>query len=181
LAAQVVDGKPVRWSWDFGSPFMVYDRPPAARDMGWILPSMMASIGVLILTFLYWPVVALVRRRYKASADISGKALTASRASRAGAGLLLALLLGWVVGMSKLTSSAAAMAGAMDGVMLLLQGLGWIVFPVAVIAAGWNLWLTWTDGRGWARKLWSVLLLLSTLLLFYVALTFHLLAMSVRY
>ena len=125
--------------------------------------------------------MALVRRRYKTAVDISGKALTASRASRIGAGLLLALLLGWVVGMSKLTASAAAMAGAMDGVMLALQGLGWIVFPIAVVTAGWNLWLTWTDGRSWARKLWSVLLLLSTLLLFYVALVFHLLGMSVNY
>jgi CubicO group peptidase (beta-lactamase class C family) len=181
LAAQVVDGKPVRWSWDFGSPFMVFDRTPAARDMGWILPGIMASIGVLALTFLYWPVVALVRRRYKASADISGKALTASRASRIGAGLLLGLIIGWAVGVSKLTSSAAAMAGAMDGVMLFLQGLGWVLLPLALLTAGWNLWLTWTDGRSWARKLWSVLLVAAILLLFYVALTFHLLAMSVHY
>jgi CubicO group peptidase (beta-lactamase class C family) len=181
LAAQVVDGKPVRWSWDFGSPFMVFDRTPAGRDMGWILPGLIASIAVLALTFLYWPVVSLVRRRYKAKADISGKALTASRASRIGAGLLLALIVGWVVGVAQLTASAAAMAGSMDGVMLLLQGLGWVALPLAVLTAGWNLWLTWTDGRSWARKLWSVLLLLATLMLFYVALTFHLLAMSVRY
>ncbi len=181
LAAQVVDGKPVRWSWDFGSPFMVFDRTPAAQSMGWILPSVIASLGVLALTFLYWPVVALVRRRYKTSVDIAGKALTASRASRIGAGLLLALIIGWGVGVSKLTSSAAAMAGAMDGVMLFLQGLSWVVLILAVATAGWNLWLTWTDGRSWARKLWSAVLLLSTLVLFYVALSFHLLAMSVNY
>ena len=181
LAAQVVDGKPVRWSWDFGSPFMVFDRTPAGRDMGWILPGIIASIAVLALTFLYWPVVALVRRRYKAKVDISGQALTASRAARIGAGLLLALIVGWVVGVAQLTASAAAMAGSMDGVMLLLQGLGWVALPLAVLTAGWNLWLTWTDGRSWARKLWSVLLLLAPLMLFYVALTFHLLAMSARY
>ncbi len=181
LAAQVVDGKPVRWSWDFGSPFMVFDRAPAVRDMSWILPSLVASLGVLALTFLYWPVVALVRRRYKTSVDISGKALTASRATRAASGLVLALLVGWAMGMSKLTSSAAALAGAMDGIMLLLQGLSWVVLLLALATSGWNLWLTWTDGRGWARKLWSVLVLLSVLLLFYVAFTFHLLAMSVNY
>ena len=181
LAAQVVDGKPVRWSWDFGSPFMVFDRIPAGQNGAWIMPALMASIGVLALTFLYWPVVALVRRRYKAKADISGKALLASRASRAGAGLLLALIVGWGVGVTMMTSSAAAMAGSMDGVMLLLQGLGWVVLPIALATAGWNLWLTWTDGRSWVRKLWSAVLVLAILLLFYVALTFHLLAMSVHY
>lgn len=181
LAAQVVDGKPVRWSWDFGSPFMVFDRPSAGRDSAWLLPALIASVGVVLLTFLYWPVVALVRRRYKTKADISGKALTASRAARGGAGLLLALVVAWGVGVTMMTSSAAAMAGGMDGVMLTLQGLGWIVLPLALATAGWNAWLTWTDGRSWARKLWSVLLVLATLLLFYVALTFHLLAMSVHY
>jgi CubicO group peptidase (beta-lactamase class C family) len=181
LAAQVVDGKPVRWSWDFGSPFMVFDRVPAGRDSAWLLPAIVASVAVLALTFFYWPVVALVRRRYKTSPDISGKALTAARAARAGAGLLLALIVGWGVGVAKLTSSAAAMAGAMDGVMMLLQGLGWIVLPVAVLTAGWNLWLTWTDGRRWVRKAWSVPMLLAPLVLFYVAVTFHLLAMSVHY
>lgn len=181
LAAQVVNGKPVRWSWDFGSPFMVFDRPSAGQDSAWIMPALMASIAVLALTFLYWPVVALVRRRYKTSVDITGKALMASRAARAGAGILLALIVAWGVGIVKMTSSAAAMAGSMDGVMMLLQGLGWLVLPIAVVTAGWNLWLTWTDGRSWARKLWSVPMLLAPLVLFYIALTFHLLAMSVHY
>ena len=181
LAAQVVNGKPVRWSWDFGSPFMVFDRPLAGQDSAWIMPALMASIAVLALTFLYWPVVALVRRRYKTSVDISGKALMASRAARAGAGMLLALIVAWGFGIVKMTSSAAAMAGSMDGVMMLLQGLGWLVLPIAVVTAGWNLWLTWTDGRSWARKLWSVPMLLAPLVLFYIALTFHLLAMSVHY
>jgi CubicO group peptidase (beta-lactamase class C family) len=181
LAAQVVDGKPVRWSWDFGSPFMVFDRPAAGKNNGWLVPAMIASVGVVLLTFLYWPIVALVRRRYKATPDLSGKALTASRAARGGAGLVLALAVAWGAGVTALTSSPAAMAGGMDGIMLTLQGLGWIVLPLALAAAGWNLWLTWTDGRGWARKLWSVVLVLAILLLFYVALTFHLLALSVHY
>lgn len=181
LAAQVVNGKPVRWSWDFGSPFMVFDRPAAGQDSAWIMPALIASIGILALTFLYWPVVALVRRRYKASVDISGKALTASRAARAGAGLLVALIIAWGVGIVKMTSSAAAMAGSMDGVMMFLQGLGWLILPIALLTAGWNMWLTWTDGRSWARKLWSVLVVLATLVLFYIALSFHLLAMSVHY
>jgi CubicO group peptidase (beta-lactamase class C family) len=181
LAVQLVDGKPVRWSFDFGSPFMVFDRAPAARSSAWILPALIASIGVLALTFLYWPIVALVRRRYKVSADISGKALTASRAARASLGLLLALIIGWVVAIAQLMSSPAALAGGLDGVLLVLQGLSWILLPLALVATGWNLWLTWTDGRRWPRKLWSVLTLLSVLTLFYIALSFGLMALKVAY
>jgi CubicO group peptidase (beta-lactamase class C family) len=181
LAAQVVDGKPVRWSWDFGSPFMVFDRAPAARSSAWLLPALIASLGVLALSFLYWPVVALVRRRYKAKADISGKALTASRAARASLGLLLGLFIGWGVGLAQLMSSPAALAGGLDWLMWTLQALGWVLLPLALAATVWNLWLTWTDGRRWPRKAWSVLMVLAVLLLFYVAFTFGLLAMRVAY
>jgi hypothetical protein len=62
-----------------------------------------------------------------------------------------------------------------------LQAAGAIIFVGAVGIAGWNAYLTWTDGRGWARKLWSVLVLLSTLMLLYFAWRFGLLAMTVEY
>ncbi|MGY8712071.1 hypothetical protein RAD16_40650, partial [Bradyrhizobium sp. 18BD] len=66
LAAKVVDGKIVRWSIDGISPFMVFDRAPASQSSTWILPLLYASVGILLLTFLHWPVSALIRRNYKA-------------------------------------------------------------------------------------------------------------------
>jgi hypothetical protein len=53
--------------------------------------------------------------------------------------------------------------------------------PRALLVAGWNAWLTWTDGRRWARKTWSVLLVLATCCLLYFAFTFGLIAMTVNY
>ncbi|HUD28814.1 MAG TPA: serine hydrolase domain-containing protein, partial [Novosphingobium sp.] len=54
LAAQVVDGKVVRWSFDMISPFTMYDRVPASRSSAWIMPAVYASLAVLLLTFLSW-------------------------------------------------------------------------------------------------------------------------------
>jgi CubicO group peptidase (beta-lactamase class C family) len=180
VAAKVVNGRPVRWSFDLAGPFEVYDRVPAGLDTGWILPALYLSLAVLLLTFLSWPIGWLVRRRYKAQSDFEGRALLVQRASRAAAGLSILLVLGWAIGISILLSSLTG-AGGMDGFFWLLQILSLIVFVAAVPIGACNLWRTWRDRRRWTRKLWSLLVLLAALLLLYVAVRFNLLAMTVHY
>ena len=68
-----------------------------------------------------------------------------------------------------------------DPWLWLLQVLGAVVFVAAVLVSGWNLRLTWTDGRNSLRKIWSVLVVASTLLILYVALRFGLIAFTVNY
>jgi CubicO group peptidase (beta-lactamase class C family)/uncharacterized membrane protein YecN with MAPEG domain len=179
VAAKVANGQVIRWSFDLAAPFEVYDRVPAGLSTGWILPALFLSLAVLLLTFLSWPVGWLVRRRYKAPSDFEGGALLVQRASRAAAGLSILVLLGWVVGIIILASDLTG--GGMDGLFWLLQILGLIVFVAAVPVAAWNLWRTWTDKRRWTRKLWSVLVLLASVLVLYVAARFNLLAMTVHY
>lgn len=181
LAAQVVDGKPVRWSFDFASPFEVFDRVPAAKTATWLLPAIGAAIAVLFLTFLHWPVTALVRRRYGATLALTGNARRAHRATRLMAGLAAGLLAGWGIAVTVMVGSPDALAGAADPVLLALEIAGIVIFVGAVLTSGWNLWLTFADGRPWTRKLWNLLVFLSTLLLLYVAATFNLMTPSVHY
>ncbi|QNA86468.1 beta-lactamase family protein [Sphingomonas sp. So64.6b] len=181
LAAKVVDGKVVRWSFDGVSPFMVFDRAPASQSAAWIMPLLYASIGILLLTLLQWPVAALIRRRYKAPLALEGRARQAYRGVRAGAGLVLIMLVGWMIGFSKLTGDIANLTASSDGMLWSLQILGALAFVGGVLLAGWNLWLTWKDKRGWFAKLWSVLVLIAMLTVLYVAWTFGLLAMTVLY
>lgn len=181
LAAQVVDGKVVRWSFDEISPFMVFDRVPAGLSGAWLKPALYTSLVVLLLTLLYWPVAWYVRRRYKAQVDISGRALQAYRATRVAAGLELLVLTGWAFLVTLLFKDLENLAGSFDTWLWLLQIVGLIVFVGAVVVSGWNAWLTFKDGRRWTRKLWSVLVVLATLVILYVAVRFGLLAMSVNY
>lgn len=181
LAAKVVDGKPVRWSMDFMSPFIVVDRAPAGMSAAWILPALYASLAILLLTFLFWPVSWLVRRHHKAELAVAGRSRQAYRATRAFAGLSLAVLIGWLLVVTVLFESVSRLNKSSDLLLWLLQIGGAIVFIGAVIVSAWNVRLTFTDGRRWTRKLWSVLILLATLLILYVAFTFGLLSMSVNY
>lgn len=176
LAAQVVNGKVVRWSIDGISPFMVFDRAPGAKSAGWIMPAMYASLGVLLITLLQWPVSALIRRRYKAPLMLQRRSLRVYRGVRVGAGLVLALTAAWVISISTLKALPSY-----DPWLWFLQIAGLIVLAGAVVLAAWNLRIVRQEKRGWFRTLWALLLLLATIMPLYVAWTFGLIAMTVNY
>jgi len=181
LAAKVVDGQVVRWSMDFFSPFMVFDRVPGGRSSGWILPALYASLGVLALTLIAWPWGWFVRRKYKAALGLEGVALKAYRAVRITSAATLAVLVGWLIALSMLEQSASYLAGGIDPWFWLLQILGAVAFVGGVPIAAWNTWAAWQGPRAWTGKLWSVLLLLAAVMVLYFAITFGLLAMTVNY
>ena len=176
LAAQVVDGKIVRWSMDSMSPYMVYDRAPASQSATWIKPALYASFAILLLTLLHWPVSALIRRKYKAPLTLSRTALRAYRAVRIMPVFLFVVVGGWLGFLTGMRGTPAY-----DTRLWVMQIGGLIVFLGAIALATWNLRVVFQDKRGWFSKLWAVLLLLSTLLLLYVAWTFGLIAMTVNY
>ncbi len=64
LAAQVKDGRVVRWGVDDDAPTDVYDRAPWYRDAAWLKPVGLAALIVIVLTAFSWPVAAIARRRY---------------------------------------------------------------------------------------------------------------------
>lgn len=181
IAAKVVDGKVVRWSMDEIAPFMVFDRVPTGISGAWLKNALYLSLAIIALTLVAWPIGWAIRRRYQRTIALTGKPLKAYRASRIMAGLTLALLAGWMTVVTAMFSDLKNLAGAYDTALLLLQGLGVIVFVGSVGIAGWNLWLTVRADRKWTAKLWSVLFFLATLLVLYFAVSFNLLKISTQY
>lgn len=178
IAVQVADGRIVRWSYSLVAPFMAFERVPAWRSAGWLMPALYAALAVLLLTVILWPTAWLVRRANGLAHGLSGPSLKASRATRIMALAVLVVLAGWAGVLAALTSGVEALG---DGVFWLLQIGGAIVFVGALGIALWNMWLTWRDGRGWVRKLWSVLIVLAAATVLFAASTYGLLSMTVNY
>ncbi len=176
LAAQVVDGKAVRWSIDGISPFMVFDRAPASKSAGWIKPALYVSFGILLITLLQWPVSALIRRHYKTPLTLQRRSLRVYRGVRAGAGLVLALAAAWLISLSTLKALPSY-----DPWLWFLQIAGLIILVGGAVFAAWNLRIVTREKRGWFRTLWALLLLFAMLVPLYVAWTFGLIAMTVNY
>jgi len=179
LAAQVVDGKVVRWSFGEVSPFMIWYRTPGTLDSAWLMPALMFAIAVILLTALSWPVGWFTRRRYGAQLALQGESLRTYRAVRGFAWLVLLALVGWLLVISGLENFESH--GSTDWLILLVQILSTLAFFGMFGLAIWNAWLTWKGKRGWFARIWSVLLVLAGFFLLWAALAFRLISFGAEF
>lgn len=181
LAAEVKDGRVMRWSIDAGSPFMVFEPAPTSVNAAWLNPALIFAFGIILLAALAWPVRALVRRNFKADFPLQGKARRAYRLSRVFAWLAIGALAGWFGLIAAFSADIGAIGGPLDWLIHLLR----ILTPLAafglLITAGWHLWLSIKDKRRWTMKLGAVLLILAALMLVWVTLVFHLYGFGMTY
>lgn len=181
LAAQVVNGQVTRWSFDTVAPFMVFDRAPWYKDPSWLSPALFSSLGLLFLAALSWPVGAIARKRYKVANVHEGRRLKMQRLWHGSQWLALATVVGWVCFIAIGFSTLSLLGGPLDPLLLTIQVLTPIAFIGLAVLAGWNLRQAWLEKRRWYVKLWAVALLLSALVLLYVAFAFQLVGFGTNY
>ena len=182
LAAKVVDGKVTRFSYGLAGPFEVWLRPDAAHDGAWLTPAFYASLAALLLTVLAWPIAAIVRRRYRARLDLAPAALSAYRAGKIGALLMLLAFGAWIATIMTMFSDLNNTSAKFDPVLRFDQIFGFLAFLGGFALILWNLLTVWSGGgRRWPAKLWSVVLALSACVVLWVAFAFHLIGWGVNY
>ncbi len=181
LAAEVKDGRVVRWSLDAGSPFMVFEPAAASVNAAWLNPALIAAFSIILLAALAWPVRWLVRRSYKAEFALTGKSLRAYRLSRVFAWLAIAALAGWIGLVVAFSADIGSIGGPLDPLIHLLR----ILTPLAafglLLTAGWHLWLCFRDKRRWTMKFGALLLLLAAVPLVWVTVVFNLYGFNMVY
>ena len=179
LAADVVDGKVVRFSMEPYAPIMVFERLSTWRALS--LPLLAASLAVLLLTVLAWPVSALVRRHYGAPYRLSGSDARAHRLARLAA-LAVLLSIGGTLGFVVAMLGDLEMTGAgSDKWINLLRLFATVVLPVGAAISVWNAWKVLRSRRRWLAKLWAVLLALSCLFLLWIGFANHLIGYGAYY
>ena len=181
LAAKVIDGKVVRFSIDGLSPFMVFDRVPWYQDAAWLIPLVCAALAALLLTALFWPINAIVRRRYAASLALGPDALRAYRLSKIGAILSLAALSLWALTVARMINDINNLSAAFDSTVRFTQVFGVIAFIGGFALILWNLWTVWSGARRWPAKVWSIVLTLSALTVLWIAFVFHLIGFGLYF
>jgi len=181
LAAEVKDGKVVRWSLDAGSPFMVFEPAPFATNAAWLNPALIFALVVIVLAALAWPVRALVRRSYGASFALEGKSLRAYRLSRAFAWLAIVAVAGWFGFVAAFSADIGSVGGPLDWLIQSLRFLTPLAAFGLLATAAWHLWLSIQGKRKWTMKLGAVLLILAALVLVWVTLAFHLYGFGMVY
>jgi CubicO group peptidase (beta-lactamase class C family) len=181
LAAKVVDGKVVRFSIDGISPFMVFDRVPGYADAAWLLPALYCALAALLLTAVFWPITAIVRRRFGASLALGPDALRAYRLSKVGSILLLAALGLWGFTVIRMFNDFNNLSNKYNGNIRFAEVFGIVAFLLGAVFIGWNLWTVWQGMRRWPAKVWSIVLALSAFIVLWIAFAFHLFSFGIYF
>ncbi|KRA82647.1 serine hydrolase domain-containing protein [Altererythrobacter sp. Root672] len=181
LAAKVEDGKVTEWRFDTISAIMSFRRVPWYKDTAWFFPVLLGAIGVVFLSAVAWPAGAIARRRYKAASRYEGRRLRSQRILHGAQWLVLAVLTGWVTWFYLGLSNLSMLSGPLDPLLYALQILSPIALFGLLIGSGWNLWTARKEKRGWFALLWAVLLVLSAVVLLWMAFAFHMFSFGTNY
>jgi len=176
LAAQVENGRVVRFGLDSSSPYMLFEPVPWYLSTSWISPALLASLAALAVTFLSWPVVALIRRRYAVRPVQSVAQWRVYRLSRTFAGLAAVLLVSWLLFVSKLVSDFSSMNGELDWALITLQVATPLILLGLLCTTLCYAVLSWRRPGMRFAKIWSLVLVASAALLLWVGGAFHLIA-----
>jgi hypothetical protein len=163
------------------APIIEFVPAPTSLNAGWILPAACLALLVIVIAAFGWPIVALVRRKYKYQAEISGRALQLHRATRATAWLFIILAVAWLIVLTVVNNDLTALNGGLDIWMRLLQLL-LILAIVGTLAAIWNAYsVARAPGRHRLATIWAILIALSAAFLVWLCLDVGLLTASLNY
>jgi len=95
--------------------------------------------------------------------------------------LALAAFLTWTLSVISMFGDLNKTTSAFDPVIRFCQVFGFVAFIGGFLLTLWNLKAVWTGQRRWPAKLWSVVLVLSTFVVLWVAYQFHLISWGVNY
>jgi CubicO group peptidase (beta-lactamase class C family) len=181
LSAKVEDGKVTRFSYGLLGPFEVYLRPDAAHNGVWATPALFASLAALALTAIFWPITAIVCRRFRAPLDLTSSEISAYRGSKIAAWLIVLAFVAWIGSILAMFADLNRTTTAFDPVIRFDQVFGIIAFIGGFLLTLWNLVVVWRGQRRWPAKLWSVVLVLSAFVVLWIAVAFHLIGWGVNY
>lgn len=181
LAAEVKGGRVVRFSAEWLSPFMMFERPTAAKNGAWLMPALVASLAALALTVIFWPVAALVRRHYRVPLPYQGREARAYRWVRIGALASLAAFAAWIGSVFAMLDDLNLLTRRLDWWVLVLHLLGTIAVFAGLALALWHLLVVWRANKRWLGKIWAIVLVLATAICAWIAIAFHLVGFSTDY
>jgi hypothetical protein len=175
LAAQVLDGKPVRFSVDSFSPFTVYDRVAWWESTTWLRPAAIASAAVLLALILSFPAGRMVRQYYAADRRLNGNERQAYLATA-----LLSLAAVMIVS-AWLSILLTLRFNPLGAAVYVLQAATIILLPALCVASAWFAWSGIKARRGVLSAIWRGAVVLSSICILWIAIVFNLTHVGLEY
>ena len=180
LAAKMENGRVVCIGYD-ELPFMPLQPVPWWWSGAWLLPLLVIAVVVLAANTLAWPASAVLRRHYGAEYGLFDRDAKAHRLIRVASLLLIAIVIGWVILIQILSGDVGWIGPHLPSWISLLRASSFIIIIGSTAIAVWNVSVLLHGKRKWLAKVWGVIVAISCLALFYVAIVFHLIGYSAKY
>lgn len=181
LAATIDETGAARFSLDSVAPIMVYDPVPWHRSASWLMPALLASLGVLALTAAQWPAAALIRRRYGARLALPATARLAYHGLRASALVVVVAFVGWFMLLTAMFNDLSLLSTRTDALLMTLQVMTVAGTLTLGASAAANVVHAIGDRRGVWSTIVAIFLILATIAVVWVAFVFNLLKLGTSY
>ena len=181
LAADVADGRVVRFSAEPIASIMVFQRVAWWQAPPVFLTMLFGSLVVLLLTVLAWPVSALVRRHYRVKHALPARDARAHRWIRLASLAVLLAMGGMVAMVFAMMSDLGMMSPDADAMVIAMRVLATIIVPLGAAIAVWNAWVVLRGPRSMWAKLWSLVLAAAFLALLWVGFACHVFGFNANY
>ena len=124
---------------------------------------------------------AIVRRRYQAPLTLDPGSRRAYLASRIGAVAIVAALGVWGLFVMLILKDTGTLGGRLDPLLVLAQLMSIVAFIGGLAVMLWNAMAVWGGRRRWPAKVWSLVLVLSSVFVLWVAWVCRLLVVGTDY
>ena len=179
LRVTEVDGR--RTILDSHNPVGVLQAVPASRNAKMFQIVVGASVAILLLTVIVWPIGWWIRRRHAAAPIATGQVRTVRLLTRVAALADLVYLFGWYRVLAPILDTRVEVYNnTLDGTIRALQVAA--IVPIAAAAIGvWNVVVGARQPLGWGVKLRAAIVALALLGVLWIATIAHLIGWSLNY
>jgi hypothetical protein len=170
-----------RWVLVIDYPFMVFQKSPWNLNSALNLPIIVASMVIMALALLLWPVAALTRRHYAQKLTWPPRDRRLRLLVRIACALGLIFLAGFALFFSMAEKDIAIVSPAYNPLLRFLQLLGWLACIGAMVGIV-NAARSWKDKERWiGSKLVETAICLALLGFVWFVFTWNMLHLSLKY
>ena len=157
-----------------------FQRAGLTETKGFNLFVLIGSLGVFVLSLVFWPVAGLVRRHYKIPLTLSAEEIGLRRGARLVGAWIVLVFIGWTILFSYGSSEIGRLNSGLNVPMYLLE-VASILGGIGALVAVANVWRSFRSNRWWWTKVQDGLMALACLGFVWIGFAWHLFHLSAQF
>jgi hypothetical protein len=157
-----------------------FQRARLTESKGFNLFVLLGSLGIMLLSLIFWPVAGLVRRHYRQPLTLSVQEIRLRRWTRIVCAYILVVFAVWTIVASRAGAEIGRLNSSLNGPLYFLEIAG-ILGGLGAAIAVWNAARSLGSKRWWWTKVQDTLMALACLGFVWIGLAWRLFRLSTQF